>query len=210
MTDKITVSDWKVGAKVTKKSQEDDYEVEMTNMVCSDWLKDRTDQQEISNASMALMEEAQYGVINDDGKCMVTEITKDSDVTVTSRREDDQRHQAENSWIACIIMLISFMFAVVTGKLNYLCADEGEPVDNLFASQRKKNFECSKKYEHMLEEPKDQLPTQCWKTWLKGLFKMRTLPKIIPWVSVANLQKNGKEGAHGQEPMKSFNLGILM
>ena len=52
------------------------------------------------------------------------------------------------------------MFAVVTGKLNYLCADEGEPVDNLFASQRKNNFECSKKYEHMLEEPNNQLKTK--------------------------------------------------
>ena len=43
----------------------------MTNMVCSDWLKDRTDQQEISNASMALMEEVQYRVINDDGNFVV-------------------------------------------------------------------------------------------------------------------------------------------
>ena len=62
----------------------------MTNMVCSDWLKDRTDQQEISNASMALMEEAQYGVINDDGNFMVKEITKDSDVKEGSQREEYQ------------------------------------------------------------------------------------------------------------------------
>ena len=105
----------------------------MTNIVCNDWLKDRTNQQEMSNASMALMEEAQYEVINDDGKCMVTEITKDGDVTVTSKREEGQIIQVENSWISGIIMLIIFMFVVVTGRLNYLCADEGEHVDNLFA-----------------------------------------------------------------------------
>ena len=62
----------------------------MTNMVCSDWLKDRTDQQEISNASMALMEEAKYGVINDDVNFMVKEITKDSDVKEGIQREEYQ------------------------------------------------------------------------------------------------------------------------
>ena len=76
MIGKRMVSNWKVEAKVTEISQENDYEVEMNNMVCSDWLKDRTDQQEMSNASMALMEEAQYEVINDDGKCMVTELPR--------------------------------------------------------------------------------------------------------------------------------------
>ena len=92
MTDKKMVTDWKVEAN--------DHEVELTNMVCSDWLKDKTDQQEMSNVSMALMEEAQYEVINNNGKCMVTEITKDSDVTVTSRREEGQGIQVENSWIS--------------------------------------------------------------------------------------------------------------
>jgi hypothetical protein len=88
--------------------------------------------------------------------------------------------------------------------------NEGEPVENLFAGQRKEELEHSKKFEHMLEEQKDQLQTYCWKTWLKGLFKMRTLPRIISWVSAAILQKNSREGAHGQEPMKSFKLGSLM
>ena len=102
-------------------------------------VEGRTDQQEMSNASIALMEEGQYEVVNDDGKCMVTEITKDGDVTVTSKREKGQRIQVENSCIPGIIMLISFMFVIVTARLNYLCADEGEPVDNLFAGQRKEN-----------------------------------------------------------------------
>ena len=34
----------------------------MTNKVCTDWLKERTNQQEMSNASMLLMEEAQCEV----------------------------------------------------------------------------------------------------------------------------------------------------
>ena len=131
MTDKKMVTD--------RKYEADDNEVELNNMVCSGWLKDKTDQQVMSNASMELMEEAQYEVINDDGKCMVTEITKDSDVTVTSRRGDDQRHQAENYWIACIIMLISFMFSFVTGRLNYLCADE-EHVDKIVCRSEERGF----------------------------------------------------------------------
>ena len=102
---------------------------------------------------------------------MVKEFTKNSDVKEVSKREEDQRIHTQNSWMENIIMLMSFMFAVVTGKLNYLCVDEGEPVDNLFASQRKKNFECSKKYEHMLEEPKDLFLTKCWKVRLKGLLR---------------------------------------
>ena len=53
------------------------------------------------------------------------------------------------------------MFAVVTERMNYLCVDEGEPIDKLFEGQRKEEFECSMKSEHMLEKPKDQLPTQC-------------------------------------------------
>ena len=89
---------------------------------------------------------------------MVTEITKDSDVTVTSRREEGQRIQVENSWISGIIMLISFMFVVVTRRLNYIYADERELVDNLFTGQRKENSDYLMKYEHILE-PNDQLPT---------------------------------------------------
>ena len=59
-----------------------------------------------------------------------------------------------------VFMLIYFMFAYVTRNLTNLCADEGEPVDNLFAGQRKEKLEYSKKYEQILEEPKDQLQTQ--------------------------------------------------
>jgi hypothetical protein len=123
MTDKRMVSDWKVEAKVAVNLQANDYEVEMTNMVCSDWLKDRTDQQEMSNASMALMEEAQYEDRKGDGKCMVKEITKDSDVIEASNREKDQRVQAQNSWMEDIIMLMSFLFVFVTERLNCLCAE---------------------------------------------------------------------------------------
>ena len=77
MTDKKMVTDW--------KAEENDNEVELTNMA---WMKDKTDQQDISYASMALMEEAHYEVINNNGKCMVTKIIKDSDVIVTSGREE--------------------------------------------------------------------------------------------------------------------------
>ena len=75
------------------------------------------------------------------------------------------------------------MFAYVIGNLINLCADEEELVDKLFVGQRKEKLEYSKKSEHILEEPKDQLQTRSWKTWLKGLFKMRTLPKFTLWVS---------------------------
>ena len=54
-----------------------------------------------------------------------------------------------------VFMLIYFMFSYVTENMIHLYADEGEPVDNLFTSQRKEKLECSKKSEHMLEEPKD-------------------------------------------------------
>ena len=140
----------------------------------------------MSNASMALMEESQYEVSKNNGKCMVTEITKDNDVIVTSRREEGQRIQVENSWISCIIMLMSFMFDVVIGRLNYIYTDEGEIVDHLFIGQRREDSDYLMKYEHMLE-PKDMLPTQCWKTWLKGLFKLITLPRIVSWVSATIL-----------------------
>ena len=43
----------------------------MTNKVCIDWLKERKNQQEMLNASMELMEEAQYEVRKDDGNFMV-------------------------------------------------------------------------------------------------------------------------------------------
>ena len=66
------------------------------------------------------------------------------------------------------------------------------------------------KYEHMLEEPKDLLQIGCWKIWLKGLFKMRTLPRFTLWVSAAILQKRNSERAHGDEAMKSFNMGSMM
>ena len=65
-----------------------DNEFELTNMVCSGWLKEKIERQEMSNASMALMEESHYEVINNNGKCMVTKIIKDSDVIVTSGREE--------------------------------------------------------------------------------------------------------------------------
>ena len=82
----------------------------MTNMVCSDWLKDITNQQEISKASMALMEEAQYEVVNDEGKCMVTEISKDGDDSNkqkrgrsknSSREFLDIRHHYANKFYVC-------------------------------------------------------------------------------------------------------------
>ena len=46
MTDKIIMSDWKAETKVAKNLKVNDYEVEMNNIVCSNWLK------EISSASM--------------------------------------------------------------------------------------------------------------------------------------------------------------
>ena len=113
----------------------------------------------MSNASMALIEEAQYEVNKNNGKCMVTEITKGGDVTVTSKGEEGKRIQQENSWTSSIIMLINFMCIVVTRRLNCLYAGRGEPVDNLFVGQRKEELEFSKKSEHMLEEPKNQLQT---------------------------------------------------
>ena len=39
---------------------------------------------------------------------------------------------------------------------------------------------------------------------------MRTFPRIISWVFDVNLQKNSREGSHGQDPMKSFKLESLM
>ena len=68
MIDKRIVNDWKVEDGVKIISQVNEFEIEMTNKVCTDWLKERTDQQEMSNASIALMEEAHYEVRKDDGK----------------------------------------------------------------------------------------------------------------------------------------------
>ena len=128
-----------------------DFEIVMTNKVCYDCLKEGIDSQEMSSASMELMEEAHYEFINNNGKCIVIEITKDSDVTVTSRREEGQRLQVENSWISCILLLMSFLSTVVAGRLNYIYADEGELVDNLFTGQRKEDFDYLMKFEHLLE-----------------------------------------------------------
>ena len=89
MTDKKIMNDWKAEAN--------DDEVELTNMVCSGWLKGKTDQQEISNASMALIEESHYEVNKNNEKCMVTEITKGGDVIVTRKGEEGKRIQEENS-----------------------------------------------------------------------------------------------------------------
>ena len=80
MTDKKMVTDWKV--------EENDNEVELSNMVCSGWMKDKTNQQDISYGSMALMDEPHYEVMNNNRKCMVTKMIKDSDVKVISRREE--------------------------------------------------------------------------------------------------------------------------
>ena len=118
MTDKKIMNDWKAEAN--------DNEVELTNMVCSGWLKGKTYQQEMSNASMALIEEAQCEVNKNNGKCMVTEITKDGDVTITRKGEEGKIIQEENSWTSSIIMVINFMFTIVTGRLNCLYAGRGE------------------------------------------------------------------------------------
>ena len=125
---------------------------------------------------------------------MVTEVTMDIDVNVTSRREEYQRIQVECSSISYIIMPMSFMFIVVTGRKNYIYTDEGELVDNLFTGQRKEDSDYLMKSEYLLE-PKDLLPTQCWKTWLKGLFKMRTLPKFCNLGLYCNPTEKQQEGS---------------
>ena len=88
-----------------------------------------------------------------------------------------------------IFMLISFMFNFVTGRLNCSYADEDKPTDKLSACKMEEEIVCSMKYEHMLEEPKYLLQIEWWKTWLKGLFKMRTLPRFTLWVSAEILHK---------------------
>ena len=54
----------------------------------TDWLKERIDQHEMSNASMALMEESQCEVIKGGELYMTNEITKDGDVTETGKGEE--------------------------------------------------------------------------------------------------------------------------
>ena len=117
---------------------------------------------------------------------MVTQITKDGDVIVTSKGEGGKRIQEENSWTSSIIMLINFLFTVVTGRLNCLYAGRGEPIDNLFAGQRKEELECSKESKHMLEEPKNQLQTQYQKTWSKR-------KKVGPCSALRKLSTNADE-----------------
>ena len=111
------------------------------------------------NASMELMEEAQYEFKMDDGKFMVKEITKDIVVIEASRREEGQIVLTLNSRMKDVFMLIYFLFAYVTGNLINLCVDEGEPFDNLFAGQRKEELEYSKKSKHILKALEDHLQT---------------------------------------------------
>ena len=57
MTNKRIVNDWKDEDEVKIISQVNDFEIEMTNKVCTDWMKERIDQQEMLNAScITLME----------------------------------------------------------------------------------------------------------------------------------------------------------
>ena len=81
ITDKRIVNDWKFEDEVKVISQVNDFEIKMTNKVCTNWMKERTDQHEMSNASITLMEEAQCEVIKDGERYMTNEITKDGDVT---------------------------------------------------------------------------------------------------------------------------------
>ena len=90
-TDKRIVNDWKTEDEAKLISQVNDFEIEMTNKGCTDWMKEITNQHEMSNASITLMDEAQYEVRKGDAKFMVKEITKYSDVIEASRREKGQR-----------------------------------------------------------------------------------------------------------------------
>ena len=81
MTNKRIVNDWKAEDEVKVISQVNYFEMDMTNKVHTDLLKERTDQQEMSNATITLMEEAQYEVIKGAESYMTNEITKDGDVT---------------------------------------------------------------------------------------------------------------------------------
>ena len=53
----------------------------MTNKVCNDWLMEETDQQGMSNASVAMMTEAQQNVVIKEGEeDQLEEIVKGGDV----------------------------------------------------------------------------------------------------------------------------------
>ena len=125
MIDKRIVNVWKAKDEVKVILQVNGFEIKMTNKVCTDWLEERTYQHEMSNASMALMEEAQFEVIKGGERYMANEITKDSDVIETRRMEEGQRIHASNSWMKYVFMLIYFLFAYVTRNLINLYADEG-------------------------------------------------------------------------------------
>ena len=81
MTNKRIVNDWKAKDEVKLISQVNDFEIKMTNKVCTDWMKERIDQHEMSNASMLLMEEAQCEVKKGGERYMTNESIKDGDVT---------------------------------------------------------------------------------------------------------------------------------
>ena len=106
----------------------------------------------MSNASIALMEEAQCEVIKGGERYMTNEITKDGDVTETWKVEKSQEIQAKNSCMAYIFMLINFMFTLVTWRLICSYADEENPTDKLFAGQMEEELVCSMKSKHILEE----------------------------------------------------------
>ena len=99
----------------------------------------------------SLMEEAQYEFIKGGERYMTNEITKDGDVEETGKGEKRKEIHAHNSWMKYVFMLIYFLFSYVIGNLINLCADEGEPIDNLFVGQRKEELEYSNNYKHILE-----------------------------------------------------------
>ena len=88
MTDKRIVNDLKAEDEVKLISQVNDFEIATTNKVCTDWLKERAYQHEMSNESIALMEEPQCEVIKGGERYMTNEITKDVDVTEIGEGEE--------------------------------------------------------------------------------------------------------------------------
>jgi hypothetical protein len=80
-------------------------------------------------------------------------------VVETRKGEKGQRIHAQKAWKTNIFLLIYFMFACITRSLITLCADRGQPVDNLLAGQRKGKPGSSKKSEHMLDKQKDLVQT---------------------------------------------------
>ena len=66
--------------------------------------------------------------------------------------------------MANIIVLMSFLFVFVIGRLKCLCAEKSN--DKLFAEKKEEELMCSNS-EYMREEPKDLFQVQCWETWLK-------------------------------------------